>query len=207
MAIEAGAAAIGLVADMPSGPGIIEDDLIREIAHNCPPGVSTFLLTSRVSAPEIVDHVNYCGASAVQIVDAVDNGTHREIKRSCPNVKIVQVVHVRDDNALEQARYYAGSADALLLDSGNPGLAVKELGGTGRVHDWRLSREIVQAIACPVFLAGGLTPDNVREAVQTAPAYGVDVCSGVRTNGKLDKDKSGNFIAAAQSAWRTGAGS
>jgi len=200
MAINVGCSAIGLVACMPGGPGIIEDKLIREIAGCCPPAVSTFLLTSRTEAPEIIRHIEYCGADTVQIVDAVNDTAHEEIRRACPNIKIVQVIHVQDERSLEQAGQYAEKADALLLDSGNPGLEIRELGGAGRIHNWDLSRKIVDICSCPVFLAGGLNPDNIGEAIQTVRPYGVDICSGVRTEGRLDKDKLLRFVAAVQAA-------
>jgi phosphoribosylanthranilate isomerase len=92
----------------------------------------------------------------------------------------------------------AGEADALLLDSGNPSLRVKELGGTGRVHDWTISRRICADAGVPVFLAGGLGPGNVAEALRAVGATGVDICSGVRTDGALDRAKLARFIAAAR---------
>ncbi|HEY7412586.1 MAG TPA: phosphoribosylanthranilate isomerase, partial [Vicinamibacteria bacterium] len=90
----------------------------------------------------------------------------------------------------------ATDVDALLLDSGRPGAAVKELGGTGRRHDWAVSRRIRERVPVPLFLAGGLTPANVREAVAEVGPYGLDVCSGVRTDGALDERKLGAFFAA-----------
>ncbi|HNL40150.1 MAG TPA: hypothetical protein PKH43_13465, partial [Saprospiraceae bacterium] len=86
--------------------------------------------------------------------------------------------------------------DALLLDSGNPNLAVKELGGTGRVHNWAISRRIVEQSGVPVFLAGGLRPDNVQAAVEAVQPWGLDLCSGVRTEGRLDEQKLAAFFAA-----------
>lgn len=82
----------------------------------------------------------------------------------------------------------------ILLDSGNPNLEIKELGGTGRVHNWKLSRKIIESISKPVFLAGGLKPENIREAIEKVKPYGVDLCSGVRTNGRLDLEKLGRFF-------------
>lgn len=93
----------------------------------------------------------------------------------------------------------ADRVDALLLDSGNQKLAVKELGGTGRTHDWRISRQIVETVPVPVFLAGGLTPENVSTAIQEVRPFGLDVCSGLRTNGKLDGEKVKRFFASVQS--------
>ncbi len=193
-AIRLGASAIGLVGKMPSGPGPIADDLIREIASMVPPPVATFLLTSQTDINEIIRHHEKTLTSTIQIVDSVTSGSIRELKAALPSVKIVQVIHVIDEKSVDQAIRISDEADAILLDSGNPGLKIKELGGTGRTHDWKLSRIIREKAGCPVFLAGGLNPQNVREAIDVVRPFAVDVCSGVRTNGHLDSEKVGLFI-------------
>lgn len=200
VAVAAGASALGLVGRMPSGPGVIEDALIAEIAATVPPPVATFLLSSETLADAIVDHVRRCGTNAVQIVDRISEGDHRVLRRALPNVKIVQVLHVTDDDVIDEARALQSGVDAFLLDSGNPKLAVKELGGTGRVHDWDLSRRIVEAVARPVFLAGGLHAGNVGEAIRRVRPFGVDLCSGVRSDGRLDSAKLAAFCAAVRAA-------
>ncbi len=188
-AIEAGAAALGLVGKMPSGPGVISDEEIFQIAQIVPPPIATFLLTSETNSKDIIEHYRKAQTTTIQIVDELAERDHYEISRALPNVKIVQVVHVVDEKSVDEAIELAESIDAILLDSGNPNLKIKELGGTGRRHDWKLSRKIVESIKKPVFLAGGLNADNVREAIETVQPFGLDVCSGVRTNGKLDKFK------------------
>ena len=200
MAVSSGARAIGLVSDMPSGPGVIDDHRIKEIAAWCPPEIASFLLTSRTDADSVIEHVQFCGTNTVQLVDTVGANAHRKIRAELPNVKIVQVIHVQDDTALEECRRYAETADALLLDSGNPGKDVKELGGTGRIHNWDISQKIVAAVSCPVFLAGGLNPENVSSAIRTVRPYGVDLCSGVRTSGILDSVKLAGFVQAVSKA-------
>lgn len=199
-AIRYGASAIGLVAEMPSGPGPIADDLIRQIAAATPPPVATFLLTSRTSARGIIEHHNRTQTNTIQIVDALSEGTYEELRTALPSVRIVQVIHVTGEASVEEAVRISRSVDAILLDSGNPGLKVKELGGTGRVHNWLLSRKIREQASCPVFLAGGLKPENVREAIATVKPFAVDVCSGVRTNGMLDAEKLGRFISEVRNA-------
>jgi phosphoribosylanthranilate isomerase len=192
-AISFGASAIGLVARMPSGPGPISDDLIREIASAIPPPVATFLLTSKTSVNEIIKHHNLTNTNTIQIVDALSEGTYSQLKSALPSVKVVQVIHVINEDSAREAIRISELVDAILLDSGNPNLKVKELGGTGRVHDWKLSRYIRINSACPVILAGGLNPENVREAIEEVGPFAVDVCSGVRTNGDLDSYKLENF--------------
>ncbi len=203
-AIRYGASAIGLVAKMPSGPGPIPDDLIRQIAAATPPPIATFLLTSRTSVREIIEHHRRTHTNTIQIVDALTEGTYEEIRAALPYIKIVQVIHVISEASVEEAVRISRSVDAILLDSGNPNLKVKELGGTGRVHNWQLSRMIREQASCPVFLAGGLKPENVREAIETVEPYAVDVCSGVRSNGLLDEDKLEKFITEVRRAGRTG---
>lgn len=204
LAVQAGASALGLVAAMPSGPGVIGDEEIRRIVAGVPPGVSTFLLSSRTSAAAIVAHVRATGASTVQLVDRLTEGTYAELRAALPNVKLVQVIHVTGPSSVDEALDVAPDADALLLDSGNPQLVVKQLGGTGRPHDWRLSRKIRVASPVPIFLAGGMRPDNVGEAIATVQPYGIDVCSGVRTEGRLDPQKLSAFMRAVAEASEAG---
>lgn len=194
MAVMAGASAIGLVGKMPSGPGPIADELIRTIAASVPPPVATFLLTSEVSVNEIIKHHQRTNTNTIQLVDLLSTGTYLQLKSALPSVKIVQVIHVMDETSVELAIRLSGYVDALLLDSGNPTLKIKELGGTGRVHNWKFSKQIRDNAACPVFLAGGLNPENIRQAILEVNPFGIDVCSGIRINGKLDPQKLTDFI-------------
>jgi len=200
LAIGMGASAIGLVSRMPSGPGPIPEARIRDIARIVPPGIATFLLTSETTAEPIIAQQRYCGANALQLVDAVEPGVHGVLREALPGIKIVQVIHVRDENALAESRQVSPQVDALLLDSGNPSLATKELGGTGRAHDWAVSRRIRDAVGVPVYLAGGLNPQNVRKAIAQVQPFGVDLCSGLRTDGHLDGSKLEQFMRAVQEA-------
>jgi phosphoribosylanthranilate isomerase len=202
LAIEYGASAVGLVAKMPSGPGPIADDLIRSIAQTVPPPIGTFLLTSETDIEQIKIHHEKTKTNTIQIVDSIARGSHKELKDSLPGIKIVQVIHVIDEKSVEEAISISKQVDAILLDSGNPNLRVKELGGTGRVHNWKLSRLIRENAKCPVFLAGGLNSGNVRQAIEEVNPFAVDVCSGVRTNGRLDLVKLANFIKEVEETCR-----
>ncbi len=194
MAIEAGASAVGLVSAMPSGPGPIPESLIAEIAATIPPGVSSFLLTCLEDPEAIIDQQRRLRVNTIQICDRLTDGSHRELRMALPGVSLVQVVHVNGPEAIDEAVAVAPYVDAILLDSGNQSLPVKELGGTGRTHDWNLSRRIREAIDIPMFLAGGLNPSNVAAAIREVQPYGLDVCSGLRTNGALDFQKLSDFI-------------
>ena len=193
-AISLGASAIGLVGKMPSGPGPISDEEIFQIARTVPPPVATFLLTSEQTPQGIIEHHLRTRTNTIQIVDDLEGRDYDTIKAQLPNVKLVQVIHIIDESSIDEACEIAEHVDAILLDSGNPKLAVKELGGTGRRHDWKLSRQIVEMCGKPTFLAGGLSAENVREAIDTVQPFGLDVCSGVRTHGQLDQRKLVRFF-------------
>lgn len=193
-AIEAGASALGLVGQMPSGPGVIPDALIMQIAAAIPPPIGTFLLTSETSVPQIVAHWNRTRTNTIQLVDSLTEGSYQELRNALPGIKLVQVIHVLNEKSVEQAIQVSTSVDAILLDSGNPNLNVKELGGTGRTHNWKISRRIRESIPVPLFLAGGLNSRNVRAAIDEVQPFGIDICSGVRTHGKLDAQKLHHFI-------------
>lgn len=194
MAVQAGAAALGLVAKMPSGPGPISDELILQIAQRVPPPIATFMLTSETSSAEIIKHHKRTLTNTIQMVDELSAGTYEEIRAALPTIKLVQVIHVLDEQSIDYAVSIAGKVDALLLDSGNPNAAIKELGGTGRTHNWKISRKIVEQSPVPVFLAGGLHHLNVIEAIEQVNPFGVDLCSSVRTDGKLDSMKLALFF-------------
>ena len=199
LAIDHGADALGLVGKMPSGPGPIGDELIASIAKTIHPPIASFLLTSEQSAKGIIDHVRRVHTNTVQIVDELTEGTYREIRIALPHLRLVQVIHVTGEESIRQALQVQHHVDAILLDSGNPNAAIKTLGGTGNTHDWNISKELVQAAEVPVFLAGGLHAGNVAEAIRLVKPFAVDVCSGVRTNGKLDLDKLKQFFHAVRS--------
>ncbi len=196
LAISAGASAVGLVSAMPSGPGPIADSLIADIAAVVPPPIATFLLTCRQDADSIIEQHSMCRTSTLQLVDSMAPAELEKLRARLPGIRLVQVIHVGGEESIDEARMIAPFVDALLLDSGNQKLAVKELGGTGRVHDWRISRRIRDAVDVPLFLAGGLNAGNVAAAVAAVQPHGVDVCSGVRTGGKLDAAKLHAFVAA-----------
>lgn len=196
LAIAAGASALGLVSAMPSGPGVIAEALIARIAATVPPTVDSFLLTSLQRAAAIVEQHRRCRTTTLQLVDHVAHDELRRLRDALPGIRLVQVIHVTGEAAVDEAVAVAPLVDALLLDSGNPALAVKQLGGTGRTHDWALSRRIREATDRPLFLAGGLRPGNVAEAIAAVRPFGLDICSGVRSDGRLDAGKLGAFVAA-----------
>ncbi len=194
LAISAGASAIGLVSAMPSGPGPIDEATIAQVAASVPAPTETFLLTALTEAEAIADQQRRCGTNAVQLVDHVVAPELRRLRKLLPGTRLVQVIHVTGPESVDEAQAAAALVDTLLLDSGNPRLAVKELGGTGRVHDWTHSRRICESVTIPVLLAGGLHPGNARAALEQVRPSGLDVCSGLRLNGRLDAGKLWDFF-------------
>jgi len=187
LAIKYGASAIGLVSEMPSGPGVISEDLIKDIASSVPPAINTFLLTSKTDADSIIEQQRKCKTTTLQIVDRVKINVLVKLRKELPAIRLVQVIHVSDEEPITEAKNVAQFVDALLLDSGNQKLKVKELGGTGRTHDWTISRKIRDAVSVPVYLAGGINEMNVVDAAKEVEPFGIDLCSGVRVDGKLNE--------------------
>jgi phosphoribosylanthranilate isomerase len=195
LAIRYGASALGLVSAMPSGPGVIPEDAISTIAARIPPPIASFLLTSLQDSDAIAAQQRRCRTNTIQICDRLTRGTYAALKAALPGIAIVQVIHVTGPESVEEAISIAPQVDAILLDSGNLSLAVKELGGTGRKHDWRLSRQIREQVEVPLFLAGGVNPESIRQAFEEVGPFGLDICSGARTNGKIDEKKLERLFA------------
>jgi phosphoribosylanthranilate isomerase len=195
LAIRHGAAALGLVSRMPSGPGVISEEQIAEIASRVPPPIASFLLTCEQDVDAIIAQQKRCRTNTLQLVDSLTRGSHSDLRRALPGIAIVQVIHVVGPESVDEACAVAPHVDAILLDSGNPALQIKELGGTGRRHDWSLSRQIREQVDVPIFLAGGLNPGNGRQAIAEVGPFGLDICTGVRTDGQLDESKLSALFA------------
>lgn len=194
LAVQYGASALGLVSNMPSGPGVIAEEAIAQITATISPGVSSFLLTSEQDVAEIVKQQQRCKVNTIQICDRLQYGTYEELRAALPGIALVQVIHVGGDESLAEALAVAPHVNAILLDSGNQTLPVKELGGTGRVHNWEISRAIRAQVNVPIFLAGGLNADNVAQAIKQVGPFALDLCSGVRRYGKLNEELLERFF-------------
>ncbi len=196
LALQAGADLLGLVSEMPSGPGVISLEKIAGIVRALPAETRTVLLTSKLNCRDILDQHNLVKTWGIQIVDNLPLSELEMLRQSRPNKQLIQVIHIRDKSSVSEALSYENLVDYILLDSGNPGAKLRTLGGTGAIHDWTISREVCLQIAVPVFLAGGLQPDNIVDAQEAVHPFGFDVCSGVRTDGNLDPKKLAQFIRA-----------
>lgn len=199
-AVRAGADALGFVGPMPSGSHSIDERTIIALVALVPPPIATFFLTSEVTAEAIARQVESSRACTVQIVPHISFSESARLAELLPATRRVQVIHVEDERVLDLIAGYAPHVHAYLLDSGRPSLAVPQYGGTGRTHDWQISAEFVRRSPHPVFLAGGLASANVGEAMRRVRPFGVDLCSGARTENRLDPSKLDAFIEAVRQA-------
>jgi phosphoribosylanthranilate isomerase len=195
-----GADALGFVSDMPSGPGVISESEIKNIISGLGPFVLPVLLTSKNTAADISVQYNYCCPGAFQLCEPMTEKELRKLTKLLPAVPLIRVIHVSGPESLEEAKFYEPFINAFLLDTGQRSGRLKQLGGTGKTHDWSLSTEIVKSVKIPVILAGGLNAQNVKQAIEYVKPYAVDVCSGVRTNNRLDPVKLSEFISIVRAS-------
>ena len=195
LALTCGASALGFVSAMPNAPGLMDEDLIAETIGTVSPPIATFFLTSQQNADAIIDQQQRCRPNTMQLVDAVAEMELIRLRRALPGIALLQVIRVTGLESIDVVCSVAPHVDAILVDSGDQKIDVKQLGGTGRAHDWRISRMIRERCGKPVFLAGGLKADNVCEAIDQVQPFGLDLTSGVRTGGALDESKLRQFFA------------
>jgi phosphoribosylanthranilate isomerase len=195
LAIRAGADAVGFVCATPTSVRTIDKQRVALITPLIPPPIESFLLTSELTASSIAKNVQLTGASTVQILSHISLTESKQLSELIPTIKRVQVIHVESEVTLELIDKYSPYVHSFLLDSGRPNLKTPEYGGTGRTQNWSISAEFVKKCPLPVYLAGGLTTENVSEAIRLVRPFGVDLCSGVRTNSRLDPGKLKAFIA------------
>lgn len=200
LAVNLGADAVGFVAQRPPSPRTIPDVEIAAITPLVPSSVSTFLLTSELTAEAISAHVRSTHPTAVQILPQLEPTESVRLAQLEPHIHRVQVIHVDGMEALKLIPVYAPHVHAFLLDSGKPNAAIPQYGGTGRKHDWDVSAAFVKASPLPVYLARGLSAENAGTAIKQVRPYGLDLCTGVRTDGRLDMEKLKKFMVAVREA-------
>lgn len=197
---EAGAAALGFTVRLPSGfhDGLTEAKA-RSIIAVVPPFITTVAITYVDNAREAIDLSRYLGVGVLQLHGPFPDGDLPMVRAALPHIKIVRAVHVTGREAIAEARALARRVNAIILDTFDPETGKK--GATGTTHDWNISREIVATIQAPFILAGGLTPENVVEAIQTVRPWAVDVHTGVENpDGTRNFEKLREFIRRAKSA-------
>lgn len=193
-ALQLGADMLGFVSEMPSGPGFLDLDNIASIINQLPRETKSILLTSAPSVDTILNQHRIVDTWGIQLVDIISLPDLVELRVRLPHVTLIQAIHITSVRAIKLALKYSSLVDMLLLDSGNPSGKKRTLGGTGKVHNWNISREICSLSPLPVFLAGGLNSENISGALSSVKPYGFDLCTGVRTGGDLDSDKLQAFF-------------
>lgn len=201
LAIRYGASALGLVSEMPNYSGVVSEALIAQVAGMVPPSVSSFLLTNKHNALEVMAQQRRLGVNTIQICDQLQFSTYEDLRQKLPGINLVQVIHVTGSESIEEAVAVAPHVSGLLLDNGNQDLAATEVVTTEPVRDWEISRRIRESVEVPVFLAGGLNPDNVTTAIGQVKPFAVNVGDGIRTNGKLDENKLSKFVSQVWGAF------
>lgn len=194
LAVSFGAVAIGIASGVPGSTEELEDEQIAAITACVGDDIGTFLLTALGDPGEIAAKARRCAVNTVQLWEPLAPEAYIELRRAAPGLSIAQSIHVVDERAIAQAREMAGVADALVLGSTNPEPPFRWTSPHGRTHDWTISRRIVESAQIPVILSGGLTARNVADAVRFVRPYGVEVCSSVRRNGRLEKSLLVEFL-------------
>ena len=200
-AIRWGADALGfLVGQRHTSGDFIEAALAREIILRLPPFVSKVLVTHLLRAEEVLKLVDETCVDTVQLHGEIQPDQVREIRQRRAHLRILKSFHIVDEASVEYGLPYYAHVDAFVLDSLNA--ETGEIGGTGLVHDWAISRRVVSRYPIPIILAGGLNPENIREAIERVKPYGIDVNSGVKgASGFKDHAKVHAFIEGAKSAF------
>lgn len=208
VALSAGADAVGFICGVTHrSDDALSEQAARELACLTPPYVSRVLVTHLQEAAAILGLAAFLEADTIQLHGLLEHATVAEVFAKAGR-RVTKAIHVTGPEALEEAERYLDACDALHLDS----RSADRLGGTGQVHDWSISRRIVELAyeraQLPVVLAGGLRPENVAKAIERTGAYAVDVNSGIEDEqGEKDSAKAAAFVAtahAAASAWPVG---
>ncbi len=195
-AIEAGANTIGMLTGVPE---YVEDKISPETAKkivvSLPRGIRTVMVTHLLEVSKIVEIAEYTGISALQIHNDLSTEGMKSLREYVPNLELIKTIHVLDESAIEDAKVYESFSDIILLDT----KAGERIGGTGKTHDWNISKRIVEEVGIPVILAGGLNPRNINEAISKVKPAGIDANSGLENkDGSKDFDKIRIFAAAGE---------
>lgn len=196
-AVAAGADAIGFLMGITH---VTQDAVTPETAAamvaTLPPFIVPVAVTHLTKPSDLIRIVELSRCTTLQIQDMVTPDDIAEVREALPYLRIMKAVHVMDESAIATAKYFSDTADAILLDT----RTADRIGGTGITHDWNISAKIVKECSCPVILAGGLTPENVTEAIIRVRPYAVDVHTGVKKNGVRDAERTRAFVANARTA-------
>lgn len=200
--VKSGADAAGLlVGQIHTSTDFILPSTAARLSGLLPPYITPVIVTHLVDAASILDIVKKTGVNTLQLHGGSPPEEVRKICDALPaNGKIIFAVHIIKGEMVPSLQEYYPYIDAVLLDSYN--LTTGQVGGTGQIHDWKLSAQIVRTSSVPVILAGGLNPSNVEEAIRTVKPYGVDANSGLKNaEGGRDPELCKAFVENARKAW------
>jgi len=198
MSIAFGADVIGiLVGQEHTSDDFVDKFKAREIATFAKGKCDVSLVTHLTNAKEIIELTKFIGNNTIQLHSDISEDEVLLIRKELPNVKLVRLIHVSSDGKICTDYQKMKYVDFYLLDSFN--LKTNQVGGTGLTHDWNKSRKLISILNKPTFLAGGLNPNNVKEAIKLTRPYGVDVNSGCKNElGKKDANKVKLFVQNAK---------
>lgn len=187
-AIKLGADAIGFVMGGKVLPVEVEPyaQTVRETIKRFPKGVDSFLVTHLFEGEDILALSNYIQSTGIQISEDILIEEVEKVRKNTDK-KIIKTIVTTDPKAVEKLKLYEPYCDYFLLDSRECGYT----GGTGKENNWQMCRKLIELTDKPVFIAGGLNPENVKDAIKEADPYGVDVSTGISCYSKnyLRKDR------------------
>jgi len=214
-AIACGADAVGFITDVPvKSPRKIDSETAKDLIKRVPVFVDSVIVIMPEDLDSAVALIRKTRPTVVQIHNDLPDAELAKLASTVDPVKLIKTIAIPDgagpeiaDRVISRIHKLTGIADAILLDTststtsrtGNTSTGARS-GGTGKVHDWRISAEIVRRSRLPIILAGGLTPDNVSDAIRKVCPYAVDTASGVETDKRRDCDKVKRFIGKCAKA-------
>jgi len=189
-----GADFVGVIVEVPvDTPRKISAEQAAEIIHSIEPPVLGVMVIIPGTVKNAVELYEAVRAPFIQLHGDENPEFVKELRSAVP-CNVIKTIHIEGMDSIKQAQNHAKFADAILLDT-----ATERAGGSGIIHDWKISKKIVELVEIPVFLAGGLTPENVGEVIEAAWPYCVDVASGVEgADGEKDIRKVKDFIRKAK---------
>jgi phosphoribosylanthranilate isomerase len=199
LALDCGATAFGFLVGLSYATADqISPENAAGIIGKLPENADTVIVTHQTDPEKAAALARITGGHTLQVHGDMPPAGVRKLAALAPDLRLIKAVHVSGPESIEAAAAYAGIAHALLLDT----RTVDRLGGTGRTHDWSISARIVAAVPVPVYLAGGLTPENISDAIERVRPAGVDVNSGVKDSaGEKDAEKVSLFVSRAIGAF------
>jgi phosphoribosylanthranilate isomerase len=202
IAVEAGADAVGFICGVThESEDALDEDAARALVRQVPPYVSTVLVTHLTEADEVLRLAGFLDVDTIQLHGVAEHEAVARVFAAAGRRRVTKAIHIESPEAVAVAETFLDVCDALHLDSRTAG----RLGGTGKVHDWSISRRVVELAweraRRPTILAGGLRPENLVSAIQTVGPFAVDVNSGVDDeHGDKDPARVAAFVSLAHSS-------